>query len=161
MKPRYSLLNNIIASPLALHYRGSTAGADQQCPVSGLKKLTFDLEQLGNLSFPIKIWCLALLFFTGSDRAMDSLQFFLEYNLRLVMLPARVEHWQQGPGMTRRKPMVKIYFENNYSVPANSNTLCMSFMPWDLFLDLDFTHRQGQFFTPDKQIRMNCSLTHD
>ena len=36
MKPRYSLLNNIIASPLALHYRGSTAGADQQCPVSGL-----------------------------------------------------------------------------------------------------------------------------
>ena len=36
MKPRYSLLNNIIASPLALHYRGSTAGADQQCPVKGL-----------------------------------------------------------------------------------------------------------------------------
>ena len=36
--------------------------------------------------------------------------------------------------------MVKIYFENNYSMPANSNTLSMSFMPGDLFLDLDFTH---------------------
>ena len=39
---------------------------------------------------------LGSLFFTGSDRALDSLQFFLEYNLRLAMLPARVEHWQQG-----------------------------------------------------------------
>ena len=56
--------------------------------------------------------------------------------------------------------MVKIYFENNYSMPANSNTLCMSFMPVDLFLDLDFTHRQGQFLTPDKQIWTNCSLTY-
>ena len=59
--------------------------------------------------------------------------------------------------------MFKIYFENNYSMPANSKTLCMSFMPGDLFLDLDFTHREGQFLTPDKQIRMTIyySLTHD
>ena len=57
--------------------------------------------------------------------------------------------------------MVKIFFENNNSMPANSNTLCMSFMSGDLFLDLDLTHRQGQFLTPDKQIQMNCSLTHD
>ena len=48
-------------------------------------------------------------------------------------------------------------------MPANSKTLCMSFMPGDLFLDLDFTHREGQFLTPDKQIRMTIyySLTHD
>ena len=57
--------------------------------------------------------------------------------------------------------MVKIFFENNNSMPANSNTLRMSFMSGDLFLDLDLTRRQGQFLTPDKQIQMNCSLTHD
>ena len=51
--------------------------------------------------------------------------------------------------------MVKIYFENNcYSMSDNSNTLCMSFMPGNLFLDLDFTRRQGQFLTPDKH--NNC-----
>ena len=80
---------------------------------------------------------------------------FLDYSLGLVILQARVEHWQQATtgGMTRRKPMVNIYFENNYSMPANSNTSCTSFMPGELFLDLDFTHQRGQFLTPDKQIR--------
>ena len=43
----------------------------------------------------------------------------------------------------------------------HSNTLCMSFMPGNLFLDLDFTRRQGQFLTPDKHTGNNCSLTHD
>ena len=97
---------------------------------------------------------LGSLFFTGSL----STGLFLEYSLGLVILQARVEHRQQATtgGMTRRKPMVKIYFENNYysnSMPANSNTLCMSFMPGNLFLDLDFTHQQGQFLIPHKQIR--------
>ena len=152
----------IIASPLALHYiqvplYWCSSSAQSVAP----KTLLLILSKEKILAFPYKSDAWLPVF--HRFRALDSLQFFFEHSLGLVILQARVEHWQQATtgGMTRRKPMVKIYFENNYSMPANSNTICMSFMPGDFFLDLDFTHRQGQFLAPDKQNQTNCSLTHD
>ena len=160
-KLRYGLLY-IIARPLALHYiqvplYWCSSSTQSVAP----KTLLLILSKEEILAFPYKSDAWLPVF--HRFRALDSLQFFFEHSLGLVILQARVEHWQQATtgGMTRRKPMVKIYFENNYSMPDNSNTLCTSFMPGDLCLDLDFTHQQGQFLTPHKQIRMNCSLTHD
>ena len=153
----------IIARPLALHYiqvplYWCSSSTQSVAPKTLL--LIFSKEEI--LAFPYKSDAWLPVF--HRFRALDSLQFFFEHSLGLVILQARVEHYMTASynrGMTRRKPMVKIYFENNYSMPDSSNTLCMSFMPGDLCLDLDFTHPQGQFLTPHKQIRINCSLTHD